>query len=48
MFSKCILYYNMQTGKRLGIVLILESSKCRKYLLRLNSIIEHYKLPIDT
>ncbi len=42
------LHYGMQTGKRPGIVLILESPKDRKYLLRLNSIIEHYKLPIDT
>ena len=42
------LNYAMQTGKRAGIVLIIESVKDRKYWIRLNSIIQHYKLPIDT
>jgi len=42
------LYYSLQTGKRAGIVLILESAKDRKYLIRLNSTIMHHKLPIDT
>jgi len=41
------LYYSLQTGKRAGIVLILESVKDRKYLIRLNSTIMHHKLPID-
>ena len=43
------LYYSLQTGKKAGIVLILEDPKQNyKYWLRLNSTIEHFKLPIDT
>ena len=42
------LYYSIQTGKRAGIVLILEKQKDYKYWIRLNTIIEHYGLPIDT
>ncbi len=42
------LHYGLQTGKRPGIVLILESPKDLKYWIRLNTIIEHYKLPIDS
>ena len=30
-----------------GIVLILETMKDRKYWIRLNTVIEHYRLPID-
>lgn len=41
------LYYSLQTGKRAGIVLILESPKDRKYWIRLNSTIQHFRLPID-
>ena len=41
------LYYSLQTGKRPGIVLIIESIKDRKYWIRLNSIIKYYDLPID-
>ena len=41
------LYYSLQTGKRAGIVLILESEKDNKYWIRLNSTIEHFRLPID-
>ncbi|MFZ5770524.1 MAG: hypothetical protein ACOY4W_03770 [Thermodesulfobacteriota bacterium] len=41
------LYYSFQTGKRAGIVLILEKPQDRKHLLRLNSVINHYNLPID-
>jgi len=41
------LFYSLQTGKRAGIVLILESEKDRKYWIRLNSTIQHFKLPID-
>jgi len=42
------LYYSLQTGKRAGIVLIIESNKYLKYWIRLNSTIEHFSLPIDT
>lgn len=42
------LYYSLQTGRRAGIVLILEQPKDYKYWIRLNSTIDHYKLPIDT
>lgn len=42
------LYYSLQTGKRAGIVLILERPEDRKYLLRLNSTIEQFKVPVDT
>ena len=42
------LYYGLQTGKRPGVVLILETEKDYKYWLRLNTTIKHYKLPIDT
>lgn len=42
------LYYALQTGKRAGIVLILENPKDRKYWLRLNSTIVHFRLPVDT
>ena len=41
------LYYSIQTGKRAGVVLILEKQKDYKYWIRLNTIIEHYGLPID-
>jgi len=42
------LYYSLQTGKRAGIVLILEGQEDRKYFIRVNSTIQHFKLPIDT
>lgn len=42
------LYYSLQTGKRAGIVLILEDQQDRVYWLRLNSTIQHFRLPIDT
>jgi hypothetical protein len=42
------LYYSLQTGKRAGIVLILEDDKDYKYWLRLNSTIRYFHLPIDT
>ena len=42
------LYYSLQTGKRAGIVLILEKDSDRKFWLRLNSSIKHFNLPIDT
>jgi len=42
------LYYSLQTGKRAGIALIIESEKDRKYWIRMNSTIKHFELPIDT
>jgi hypothetical protein len=41
-------YYSLQTEKKPGIVLILETMKDRKYWIRLSTTIEHYNLPIDT
>ena len=41
-------YYAIQTGKKAGIVLILETMKDRKYWIRLNTTIKHFNLPIDT
>ncbi len=41
-------YYSIQSKKKAGIVLILETMKDRKYWIRLNTIIEHFNLPIDT
>ncbi len=41
-------YYAIQTGKKAGIVLILETMKDRKYWIRLNTTIQHFNLPIDT
>jgi len=42
------LYYSLQTGKRAGIVLILERPEDRKFFIRLNSTILHFELPVDT
>ena len=42
------LYYAIQTGKRAGVVLIIKRRKHYKYWVRLNSTIEHHRLPIDT
>lgn len=42
------LYYSLQTGKRAGIVLIIETTDDRRYWYRLNSVIQQFKLPIDT
>ena len=41
------LHYGMKTGKRGGVVLILDQSKDYMHWIRLNSVIEHYKLPLD-
>ena len=41
------LFYSLQTGKRAGIVLILDNPRDRKYWIRLNSTIQHFGLPID-
>lgn len=42
------LYYSLQTGKRAGILLILEDKEDMRYWLRLNSVIQQFGLPIDT
>jgi hypothetical protein len=42
------LYYSLQTNKKAGIVLILETPTDHKYWLRLNSTVKHFGLPIDT
>ncbi len=42
------LHYSFQTGKKPGIVLILEATKDQKYWIRLNSIIQYFDLNIDT
>ena len=41
------LHYSLQTNKRAGILLILESSKDRKYWEKLNRVIKKFGLPID-
>jgi hypothetical protein len=41
-------YYSLQTKKKPGVVLILETMKDRKYWIRLNTTIKHFNLPIDT
>ena len=42
------LYYSLQTGKKAGIVLILEDPKDYKYWIRLNTTVDHFGLPIKT
>ena len=42
------LHYSAISGKKAGIVLILETIKDRKYWFRLTSTIEYFNLPIDT
>ena len=42
------MYYSLQTGKKAGIVLILEKPKDMRYWIRLNSVILNDKLDIDT
>ena len=41
------LYYSLQTGKKAGIVLIIERLRDRKYWIRLNTTIDYFGLPID-
>lgn len=41
------LNYAFQANKRAGILLILESPSDEKHLIRVNSIIKHFNLPID-
>ena len=42
------LFYSLSTGKRSGIVLIIDKEKEWRYWIRLNSTIDHFNLPIDT
>ena len=41
------LHYSTQTGKRAGLVLILETRQDQKYWDRLTKTITHFGLPID-
>jgi len=41
------LHYSLQTGKRGGIVLVLDHSKDYRHWIRLNALLQEYKLPID-
>jgi len=41
------LHYALQTGKHVGILLIIESPNERKYWERLDRVIKTYNLPID-
>lgn len=41
------LNYGFHFDRRAGILIILESPSDRKHLIRINSIIRHYDLPID-
>ena len=41
------LNYAFQSNKRAGILLILEKESDEKHLIRVNSIIKHFDLPID-
>ena len=36
-------YYALQTGRKAGVVLVLETAKDRKYWMRLNTTIEHFE-----
>lgn len=42
------LYYSIQTGNKAGIALILEKPSDYKYWIRMNTVIEHNDLQIDT
>lgn len=41
------LYYSFLSGRRAGILLIIEKDKDRRYLDRLLETVKHYQLPID-
>ena len=41
------LHYSLQTGKKGGIVLVLDKSKDYRHWIRLNALLQEYKLPID-
>jgi len=40
--------YAFETNRKAGIVLIMNKENSHKHWIKLNSIIQHYKLPIDT
>jgi len=42
------LYYSLQTHRRAGVALIIESESDRRHWIRLNSTINHHRLPVDT
>lgn len=42
------LHYSIQTGKQPGIVLILEQKSDYRFWNRLNTVIDHFGLPIET
>lgn len=42
------MFYSIQTGKKAGIVLIMEKPGDIRYWIRLNTTIDTYNLPIDT
>lgn len=42
------LFYALQTDKRPGVVLVIESVEDRRYWYRLNTFIREFNLPIDT
>ena len=42
------LYYSKQTGKRAGVVLIIDPERGWKYWVRLNDTIKEFNLPVDT
>ena len=42
------LYYSFETGKKAGIVLIIDDQKNLEQWRRLNATIQHFELPIDT
>ena len=41
------LHYALQTGRKAGIVLIMEKESDMKYWIKLKKTIEHYNLPIE-
>lgn len=41
------LYYALQFDRKAGILLILEEESDYRYLIRLNSVIKQFNLPID-
>lgn len=40
--------YAFETNERAGVVLILKDQQDYKYWIKLNSIVDHYQLPVDT
>ncbi|MCP3954697.1 MAG: hypothetical protein GY697_21125 [Desulfobacterales bacterium] len=41
------LHYALQTGRKAGIVLIMEKDSDMKYWIKLKTTIQHYNLPIN-